>query len=242
MAEYTGAWSRREAAAFLNEATIPLRLACRTPSGRLWVVSLWFRHRDGGFECATAADADVVRFLQSDPGVAFEVSTNEPPYRGVRGNGTASVLSEGARNWWRRCWSGTSGAPTRNSPGGCSTRTARRSGFASTPTECTPGTTATGWPTPWSESGLQAVVPDAVAAGLQSDEVGFDYPDVLGGGIADGTLEGRCGGLVVGWSTFGFVVGHFRYFVGGIDRCSFPAAASRISEPSSLHEYPITIW
>jgi hypothetical protein len=36
-------------------------------------------------------NADVVRFLRNDSEVAFEISTNEPPYRGVRGNGTASM-------------------------------------------------------------------------------------------------------------------------------------------------------
>lgn len=91
MVEYTGAWDRDAAAAFLAEATIPVRLACHTPSGKLWQVALWFRHRDDRLACATAADADVVRFLRERPGVAFDVSTNEPPYRGVRGYGTAAI-------------------------------------------------------------------------------------------------------------------------------------------------------
>jgi len=91
MTDYTGAWDREDVAAFLADATIPLRLACRTPGGHLWMVSLWFRHRDGRLECATGRDADVVRYLRGDPGVAFEVSTNDPPYRGVRGRGTVGI-------------------------------------------------------------------------------------------------------------------------------------------------------
>lgn len=97
MTDHTGAWSRAEAAEFLAEAAIPLRLACRTPAGRLWQVALWFRYRDGRFECATSADADVVGFLRAEPGVAFDVSTNEPPYRGVRGYGTAAIDPEGGK-------------------------------------------------------------------------------------------------------------------------------------------------
>lgn len=97
MVRHTGAWTRAEAAAFLADATVPLRLACRTPSGRLWQVALWFRHREDRFECATSARADVVRFLRADPDVAFDVSTNEPPYRGVRGHGTATVDPDGGR-------------------------------------------------------------------------------------------------------------------------------------------------
>lgn len=55
------------------------------------MVSLWFRFREGVLESATSVSADVVSFLEADPGVAFEVSTNDPPYRGVRGNGTATI-------------------------------------------------------------------------------------------------------------------------------------------------------
>lgn len=55
------------------------------------MLSLWFRHQDGYLECATSASADVVSYLRADGSVSFEVSTNEPPYRGVRGAGTATV-------------------------------------------------------------------------------------------------------------------------------------------------------
>ncbi|UTF53310.1 pyridoxamine 5'-phosphate oxidase family protein [Natronosalvus rutilus] len=86
-----GSLSRAEIDDYLDEATIPLRLACHTPAGRLWMLSLWFQYRDGVFRCATGADADVVRYLEHDSAVAFEVSTNKPPYAGVRGSGTATI-------------------------------------------------------------------------------------------------------------------------------------------------------
>ncbi|ESP87428.1 pyridoxamine 5'-phosphate oxidase family protein [Candidatus Halobonum tyrrellensis] len=88
---FRGAWTEAEVDAFLREVTIPVRLATRRPDGSPWLVTLWYRYRDGAFECATGANADVVRFLRGDPEVAFDVSTNRPPYRGVRGNGTASL-------------------------------------------------------------------------------------------------------------------------------------------------------
>jgi len=88
----TGDWTPERTEQFLDEQTIPVRLATRTPGGGLWMLSLWFRYRDGRLECATGADAKVVRYLQEDPEIAFEISTNEIPYRGVRGTGTA-VLS-----------------------------------------------------------------------------------------------------------------------------------------------------
>ncbi|SNZ12245.1 Pyridoxamine 5'-phosphate oxidase [Natronoarchaeum philippinense] len=93
----TGVWSRERVESFLRETTVPLRLSCHTPAGRLWMLSLWYRYRDGRLWCATAADADVVEYLRADEEVAFEISTNDPPYRGVRGNGVAHVRSDGGK-------------------------------------------------------------------------------------------------------------------------------------------------
>ena len=89
-----GDWTRERAETFLETQAIPVRLACRTPAGGLWMLSLWYRYRDGRLECATGANANVVEYLRADPTVAFEVSTNDPPYRGVRGAGTADLAPD----------------------------------------------------------------------------------------------------------------------------------------------------
>ena len=100
-----GSRSHDDIAAFLETQTIPVRLGCQTPAGHPWMVSLWYRRRsneadesgsndetDGWvLECATSADADVVTYLRETPQVSFEVSTNDPPYAGVRGRGKASL-------------------------------------------------------------------------------------------------------------------------------------------------------
>jgi nitroimidazol reductase NimA-like FMN-containing flavoprotein (pyridoxamine 5'-phosphate oxidase superfamily) len=91
MPNWTGAWSEAEATAYLEAATVPVRVACTRPDGGLWMLSLWYRYRDGELRCATSADADVVAYLEHDDSVAFEVSDNDPPYRGVRGSGTVAV-------------------------------------------------------------------------------------------------------------------------------------------------------
>jgi len=93
MPRYTGSWDADGVAAFLSETTIPLRLACLTAQERLWMLSLWY-HWDvetPALCCATGAGADVVGYLEANDEVSFEVSTNDPPYSGVRGNGTATV-------------------------------------------------------------------------------------------------------------------------------------------------------
>ncbi|MFB6301643.1 MAG: pyridoxamine 5'-phosphate oxidase family protein [Haloferacaceae archaeon] len=94
MPRYGGAWDEAAVAAFLDETRVPVRIATRTPGDRLWMLSLWFRREGDALLCATSASADVVEYVDADPEVAFEVSTNDPPYRGVRGNGTATVTPD----------------------------------------------------------------------------------------------------------------------------------------------------
>jgi hypothetical protein len=86
-----GVWNRERMATFLEDAVIPIRLGCRTPSGSPWMLSLWFRYRDDALWCATAESADVVTYLRANPEVSFEISVNDPPYRGVRGRGTVTI-------------------------------------------------------------------------------------------------------------------------------------------------------
>ena len=86
-----GSLSADEIESLLEAETIPMRLATRTPADRPWMLSLWFEYVGGRLLGATSATADVVAHLEHDPEVAFEISTNEVPYRGVRGRGTAAV-------------------------------------------------------------------------------------------------------------------------------------------------------
>jgi len=88
--EITGPWDRERVDEFLTDARVPVRIGCRTPNDAPWIVSLWFRW-DGAVHCATSANADLVGFLAYDDHVSFEVSTNDPPYKGVRGRGRATV-------------------------------------------------------------------------------------------------------------------------------------------------------
>lgn len=94
MLDVRGAWTEADAETFLHETTIPIRLATRRPDGSLWLVALWDRYRDGALECATSATADLVQFLRHDPELAFDISTNDVPYRGIRGAGTAEITPD----------------------------------------------------------------------------------------------------------------------------------------------------
>ncbi|QDX39445.1 pyridoxamine 5'-phosphate oxidase family protein [Salarchaeum sp. JOR-1] len=91
MTDFRGVWDESAVAEFLTDTAVPLRLTTHRPDGTLWTVALWYEYDNGVFACATGADADLVRFLRGDSHVAFDVSVNDPPYRGVRGNGTVTV-------------------------------------------------------------------------------------------------------------------------------------------------------
>jgi hypothetical protein len=80
-----GPWSEREIEAFLDQACIPLRLACNGASGHPVLASLWFVAREGRLWCATQQSAAVAEHLRRDPRCAFEVAVETPPYHGVRG-------------------------------------------------------------------------------------------------------------------------------------------------------------
>lgn len=95
MTDFTGVWSEDEVASFLQEVRIPIRIATRRSDDSLWPVTVWYRYRNGVFESATQAAADLVHILENDPVVGIDVSTNEAPYSGIRGTGTAVLSRDG---------------------------------------------------------------------------------------------------------------------------------------------------
>ena len=86
-----GPWSRMQLEGFLEEARVPVRLACNGASGHPVLASLWFLPFEDELWCATQRSAHVASILTRDPRCAFEVSVETPPYRGVRGPAVASL-------------------------------------------------------------------------------------------------------------------------------------------------------
>jgi nitroimidazol reductase NimA-like FMN-containing flavoprotein (pyridoxamine 5'-phosphate oxidase superfamily) len=76
---------------YLKEAIIPVRVACVTEGAWPLVVSLWYTFSDGAIFCATQNSAKLVRYLRNEPRCGFEVASEIPPYRGVRGHGIARI-------------------------------------------------------------------------------------------------------------------------------------------------------
>lgn len=87
------AWDGRGITAFLQSSRIPLRLACQTASGGPLVCSLWFTFDDGVLWCASGRRSRVIQLLARDGRCGFEVAGDLPPYRGVRGQGHATLVA-----------------------------------------------------------------------------------------------------------------------------------------------------
>ena len=89
--EKYGAWTGRQISEFLQAAAMPMRLAFQRPDG-LAVAPLWFCFANDTLIACSLRQSLVVRSLQRNPQIAFDISTNDLPYRGVRGNGTARCV------------------------------------------------------------------------------------------------------------------------------------------------------
>jgi nitroimidazol reductase NimA-like FMN-containing flavoprotein (pyridoxamine 5'-phosphate oxidase superfamily) len=90
--EKYGAMTGAEVVAFLSRTRVPMRLAIETSKGPL-VVPLWFHFAADQLWACSMAQSLVIKSLQQRPTVAFDISTNDPPYKGVRGRGTARCVA-----------------------------------------------------------------------------------------------------------------------------------------------------
>ena len=93
-----GSWSGAEIETFLRETPIPMRISVSGASGPL-IVPLWFEYLEGRLLSCSPVDSLLVSSLGKQSEVAFDISTNDLPYRGVRGRGQVSceVATDDAR-------------------------------------------------------------------------------------------------------------------------------------------------
>lgn len=85
-------WDQSQIGAFLLECKIPIRLACLNNDHKPIICSLWYEYEGGTLWCATQKSAAIVKYLAQASDVGFEISTEAMPYRGVRGQGKATLL------------------------------------------------------------------------------------------------------------------------------------------------------
>jgi nitroimidazol reductase NimA-like FMN-containing flavoprotein (pyridoxamine 5'-phosphate oxidase superfamily) len=82
----------------INDTKIPIRLACITSTGSPIVMSLWYTIIGEKIYCATQKKAKIITHIQNNPICGFEIATDSPPYRGVRGHGKVKVIEHMGKN------------------------------------------------------------------------------------------------------------------------------------------------
>lgn len=92
----SGPWNEARVQEFLAETRIPMRLGANTDTGFPIVLSLWFLAKADELLAVVHRDARIAKRLKADARCAFEIAPDEPPYRGVRGQATASLEPDGA--------------------------------------------------------------------------------------------------------------------------------------------------
>jgi len=129
--EITGPWDRERVDEFLDEARVPVRLGCRTRATRR-----------GSSRCGSRGTArSTARRARAPTSPTSSRTTitfpsrcrrTNPPYKGVRGRGHATVTPDADKELLRaRCWSGTSTASITRPATGSFGRNARRYGCGS---------------------------------------------------------------------------------------------------------------
>lgn len=79
---------------FIPDLKIPIRFGCIKSNGAPAVVSLWYVYNNDKIYCASQKTAKIVSYLKKNPLCGFEIAADKPPYKGMRGEGTARILNE----------------------------------------------------------------------------------------------------------------------------------------------------
>lgn len=87
-----GAWNGADIEQFLLNSRAPMRVALQTRKGLL-IVPLWFSYREDCLWSCSPRSSTLAKSLADHPEVAFDISTNEIPYKGVRGRALAHCLA-----------------------------------------------------------------------------------------------------------------------------------------------------
>lgn len=91
------AWNAAQLMEFMRGSQLPLRVATMDADGFPHITSLWFHLAVDRLFCCTQQSALVARHLKHNAQVGFELAVSHPPYHGLSGQGTATIVVEDAR-------------------------------------------------------------------------------------------------------------------------------------------------
>lgn len=86
-------WNERQIIEFLESSDYPIRLSFLDSNQEPLICSLWFNYKNGAIWAASHESAYLISQLKNNSKISFEVSSNQYPYKGVRGKAVA-VLSK----------------------------------------------------------------------------------------------------------------------------------------------------
>lgn len=89
-------WDEDQIVAFLGSATVPIRLSFLNDKHEPLICSLWYRYEKGVIWCASHKNSFLVKQLKNNSKISFEVSTNDYPYKGVRGQANIALVKADA--------------------------------------------------------------------------------------------------------------------------------------------------
>ena len=95
------AWEVAAIFDYLETANVPVRVAVLDGDYPL-ICSLWYEMKDQSLICVSHKNSTIAKLLQREKRCAFEVASNHPPYKGVRGKADVTVDDEEVESKLRR--------------------------------------------------------------------------------------------------------------------------------------------
>ena len=74
------------------DTKIPIRIGFIKSNGYPSIISLWYIDIDGKIYCATQKTAKIIQYLETNPSCGFEIASDQPPYKGSRGEGVVKII------------------------------------------------------------------------------------------------------------------------------------------------------
>lgn len=78
-------WDEAQIITFLENSETPIRLSFLNKANEPQICSLWYQYDNGVLWCASHKNSFLIKQLKRNVKISFEISTNEYPYKGIRG-------------------------------------------------------------------------------------------------------------------------------------------------------------
>lgn len=89
-------WNQNQIVTFLEQSEIPIRLSFLNAANEPHICSLWYIYDNNAIWCAAHKNSFLIDQLKLNANISFEVSSNEYPYKGVRGKAVVELTMENA--------------------------------------------------------------------------------------------------------------------------------------------------